>query len=173
MVAVVVEGKLAWPAVVGLPGRIRTLENEIRLAIVSHNEHDVALPAAAFRRELAEVNAAHPLARDRQRSAWRPLRIPAPLGPDGRVGLSHPLEGAKAFHQPAAGALVPAHAKNIQVETRGRIRAHMKLNLFSGSDARPRAIAFNPRAAILRFRVNGGFCQQPIASARTGILATD
>src|SRR6185369_7949924 len=37
--AVVVERELRWPAVVSLPGVIAALENEIGLAVVTHDEH--------------------------------------------------------------------------------------------------------------------------------------
>src|ERR1043165_8668619 len=43
LVAVVVKRELARPAIVGLPGVVRTLEQKISLALIAHDEDQVAL----------------------------------------------------------------------------------------------------------------------------------
>src|SRR5205807_9118720 len=64
VLAVVVERELARPAIVRLPRRVRTLENEIGRAIVADDEDEVALQSIALGGEFAEVNAARPVLRN-------------------------------------------------------------------------------------------------------------
>ena len=58
VLAIVIEGELARPTVIGLPGRVGTLKDEISRAIVAHNEDHIALNPLAERCEFAEINAA-------------------------------------------------------------------------------------------------------------------
>ena len=60
VLAVVVQRELVRPAVVGLPGRVGALEQEVGAAVVAHDEDHVALPAFPFGGELADIDAAQP-----------------------------------------------------------------------------------------------------------------
>ena len=64
VLAVIVQGELAWPAIVRLPGRVRTLEDEISRAIVADDEDDVALQTVPLGGEFAKINSAQPILRN-------------------------------------------------------------------------------------------------------------
>src|SRR5439155_17493407 len=75
LLAIVVEGELARPAVVSLPGVGAALEEEVGAAPVGDDERDVALPAPVLRRQLPEIDAAGPVVRDRDLNRGLPSAL--------------------------------------------------------------------------------------------------
>ena len=62
--SIVIERGLRGPAVVGLPGVVRALEQVARLALIANDEDDVALNTLREFGELGQVDAADPLLGD-------------------------------------------------------------------------------------------------------------
>ena len=58
---IVVEGVIVGPAVVGLPGVVRALEEHIGFAVVGDDKDDVGLETTFQEGELAEVHPADPV----------------------------------------------------------------------------------------------------------------
>src|ERR1043166_154051 len=171
IIAIVVQGELAGPAIISLPGRVRTLKDQARIPVVAHDENNVALPAFALGGELSEINPAQPIGRNRQPRAGLPVTIAHPLLTDGRVRLGHSLEWAKRQLVVSAFAAVVAHAVDVDCERRWRIGAHVKADALARANAGAIAIPFNPWAAILRLRINPRLAQKPIQRTTPLILA--
>ena len=103
LLAVVVERELAGPAVVGVPGGVGALEQEVGPAVVADDEDDVALQPLALGRELAEVDAAGPVVGDRQRDGTAPRRIRgAASGRSADRAGPCPANGPELLDQPPA-----------------------------------------------------------------------
>src|SRR5262249_52012564 len=171
--AVVVERELAGPSVVGVPGGVGDLEEEVRLAVVADDEDDIALKPLARGGELPQVDAAGPVGRDRERCAGLPGALPQPLGPDRRIGLDLARDRPELLHQPAAVALVIAHPVELQAERRGRIGADVDRDRLAGPDARLRGVALDPGAAIPGLGVDLDLGRHPVAGTGPLVLATD
>ena len=173
MLAVVIKGELAGPAVVGLPGVIRTLKNEVGAAVIAHNEDDVALQTFAFRRELAKIDAAGPVRRNLQRGARLPLAIAHALGADGWVGLHCARERPERREVTSSGPAVEAHAIHVDGERGRRIGADEELDAIARSRAGVRTVTFNPWTAILGGGIDSRVLEHPVARSRFLILAAD
>ena len=103
-----VDRVVVGPAVVGLPGVVRALKEDVGRAVVADDEDDVALPVRLGvlvdeRREPAEVDAAGPVVRESsaacdgsQRHSWRFF------GPGAGVGCALPCERPERRHEPGA-----------------------------------------------------------------------
>src|SRR5262249_38488135 len=133
--AVVVERPGARPAVVGGPGRVAALEEEIAPPVVAHDEDDVALQALPLGRQLAEVDPARPVPRDDQPGGRRTGALGEPLGADRGFRLDGAAKRPEPGEMPAALAAVVAQAVEVDDERRGRIRADPDLQGLAGPDA--------------------------------------
>src|SRR5262249_25262140 len=105
LAVVAVEGIGVGPGVVGLPGVVAALEDEVGQPIVADNEDDVALVAMLRRRQLAEVDTAHPVVGDLEGGAGLPLALAQALRADRRSGLGRAGKRSEPSHVPAALAL--------------------------------------------------------------------
>jgi DNA-binding NtrC family response regulator len=88
---------VVWPAVIGLPGNVRTLKNNIGRALVPYDENDIALYTATQGRKFAQVNAAHPIIRDPEARTRFPLALTQSISPYRRLGLRFPSERSKTL----------------------------------------------------------------------------
>ena len=84
-----VDRVVARPAVVGLPGVVGALEQDVGRAVVADDEDDVALPVGLDvgvdeRRQPAEVDAAGPVVGNRQRGRRLPPALVQVLRRRGR-----------------------------------------------------------------------------------------
>ena len=102
-----VEREVVRPAVVGLPGIVGALEQDVGRAIVADDEDDVALPVRLGvpfddRREPPEIDAAEPVGGNRQTDGRLPPALVQVLGAGrgDRLGLA--LERAERRHEPRA-----------------------------------------------------------------------
>ena len=147
-----VDRVVVGPAVVGLPGVVRALEQDVGRPVVADDEDDVALPvglggALGEGREPAQVDAAGPVGGNRQPGG----RLPAALvqvfraGLRDRLGLA--LERAERRHQAGASAAVIAHAKDLDLNRRGGSVETMMSIVSPALHALLRAIAFDPGGA--------------------------
>src|SRR5205085_11715312 len=57
ILAVIIESELAGPTIVGLPGGVRTLKEEVGRAIIADDKDKVALPPFALGSQFAEIDA--------------------------------------------------------------------------------------------------------------------
>jgi len=171
--AVVVEGELGRPAVIGAPSGVAALEREIGAAIVAHDEDDVGLKLSAEFGELAEINAAGPIARDAERGARRPLAIAEAFGSDGWIRLCDATQFAERMDFARTGAAVITHAKKIEGEVRGGIGADRESDCFTRANAVVRAITFDPWAAIFGDEIDACVGEEPIGGAGKNIFAGD
>src|SRR5207245_10443405 len=73
LLAVIVEGELAGPAVIRLPGGVGALKDQIGAAIIADDEDEVALKLFTFSGEFAEIDPARPVRRNHQLCARFPL----------------------------------------------------------------------------------------------------
>ena len=130
-----VEGIVVRPAVVGLPGVVGALEQDVGRAIVADDEDDVALPVGlgvvvGDGREPAQVDAAGPVAGDRQRRGRLPPALVA--GSWGRAsgsGCALPSNGPSSSTSRAPAAAVIAHAEDLDPEpaAAGRVETMMSI----------------------------------------------
>ena len=171
--AVVVEGELRGPAVVGLPRVVAALVDEVGAAIIAHDEDDVALQAFERGGEFADIDAAHPVGGDFDFRARLPRAVANTLGPDWRIGLHFSLERTESLHEASAIAAVVAEAEDIEGEARCGIGADVKRNRLARADAGAGAVAFDPRATVFCFRVNARVREHPVARAGPGVFVAD
>ena len=75
MLAVIIEGELIRPSVVGLPGKVAHLKNEIGLSVIADDESQITLPTFALSGQLADVNSAGPIAWDYDLGRGRPRAV--------------------------------------------------------------------------------------------------
>src|SRR5437588_6269422 len=123
LLAVVVKRPLAGPAVVCRPGGIAALEEKVTGAVIADNKDDVALQLFTLRGELADVDAARPILRDRKAHARLPLAFAQALHADGRIRLRFTFERAQMQYVPAALALIVTEAVQIDHKRRRRVGA--------------------------------------------------
>ena len=173
MSAVVIKGELVGPAVVGLPGVVRALKDQVGAAVIAHDEDDVALHPFAFGRELAEIDAAGPVRRNFQRGARLPLTIAQALGADGRVGLHCTRERPERREVTSSGPAVEAHAIHVESERGRRIGADEELDAIARPHAGVRTVTFNPWTTILGGWIDSRVLQRPVARSRFLVLAAD
>ena len=133
---IIIERKLAWPAIVSLPGRVGALEQKIRASVIAHDEDHVALPAFHFSSEFAEINSAQPVLGDFERGARLPPTFAQTVLCLRRVRLHPAFERSKAQDVSAARAAIKPHAIQVDSERRGGTCADMKANPFTGTEAR-------------------------------------
>src|SRR5207302_5444507 len=113
VLAIVIEGKLIRPAIVSLPGCVRTLEDEVGWAFIAHDKNEIALQALALRGEFAEIDAADPIAWNFKGGAWLPLAFAQPVRANQRIGLHFSRKRPETEHVASACAAVITHAIEI------------------------------------------------------------
>ena len=149
-----VERVVVRPAVVGLPGVVGALEEDVGRAIVADDEDDVALPvglvvAVGERREPSQVDAAGPVAAESSAGVARlPPALVQVLGA-GRRGPAGPCprSGPSFFIEPRTAAAVIAHAEDLDPEPPRRVGRDHDVDRLAGLDALLRAVALDPGRA--------------------------
>ena len=167
-VTIVVERELIGPAIVGLPGVIAALEQKIGLPIVAHDEDHVALQTAVQGGQLAEIDTAQPIGRNRQLGRRLPLAVAQPFRADLGLRLGSAGKLAQLLDQPPAVTAVVTGAKNVERKFRRRVGADEKLDRVASLRAGVRAITFDPRRAVTRFRLDLYLVEHP--GPRAGAL---
>jgi hypothetical protein len=109
------------PAVVGLPGVVAALEEDVRRAVVFDDEDDVALPVGfvggfGHGRETAKIDAAGPVGGNGECGEASHWHSRSRLSPISGTGCSLPIERAERGHQARARAVVVAHAEDVDGE---------------------------------------------------------
>ena len=145
--AVVVQRIPPRPLVVGLPGEIAALKQQIRRAFAFDDEDHVALDGFAHERHLAEVDSTRPIRRDRQFGCGLPPAFPRPFHPHQRDRLRLAFERPHPMHVPPAGSAVVARAIEIDREFPGRVGADVKRDLLAWVHAGLGAVPLQPRRA--------------------------
>ena len=168
--SIVIERGLRGPAVVGLPGVVRALEQVARLALVADDEDDVALNALREFGELGQVDAADPLLGDQELGAGFPLAETFALRTDLRIGLHASFERAHVAHESPGLPAVEAHPVNIDGEVRHRIGADVEGEVLARANAGSRGVALDRRAPVAGRRVDPSLGQHPISGARVEVL---
>ena len=167
---------LVRPTIVRLPRVVAALEDDVRLAAIAHDEHDVALPGVfvlglGHRRELAEINSAGPVGGDFDFGVRLPAALAETLRPDGRFGLRLHRDRAELRHVPPAGAAVVTHPIYVDRGTARRFGAEEDAKRLAGFDALMRAIAFDQRRSKALPFIGADFRELPAIRPRARILA--
>ncbi len=171
-----VERIVAGPLVVGLPGVIRALKQDIGRPVVANDEDHIALPirfvVRGNGRQPAEIDSAGPVLGNRQPGGRLPTTFVQILLAGSRCRLRLTLKRAQGGHQPGTASAVIAHAENFDRQRPGRVGGDHDLDRFAGPHALPRAIALDPGGAILA-AVDADPRQLPIGCPRFAILVFD
>src|SRR5262249_43860712 len=138
-----IERVVVGPRVIGLPGVVATLKDEVSRAVVAKDEDQVALIAVLDCGKLAEVDAAHPILGDFQRRAGFPLAFAQALLADGGRGLRLSRERAESLDVPPALALVITETIQVDHERRRRVGADVEVEFVAGANTGPRDKAFD------------------------------
>ena len=147
-----VNREVARPRVVGVPGVVGALEEDVGRAVVGDDERNVALPGGrrvvgGDHRKPAEVDAADPVGGDDEARRSLPAALVEIFFAGLGVGLRHTVKGAKRRHQSGAAAAVVAQPKDLEPEPGWGISRDEKLDPLASPDALPRAIAFDAAGA--------------------------
>ena len=171
-----VKGVVVGPAVVGLPGVVRALEEQVRRPPVPDDENDVALPVGLIprreRSELAQIDSAGPVFGDLEFEARFPAALAQPIGPDLRQGLGRALQRSRRFHQTSAVAAIVAHPVEVQSEGAGGFGADEDGEGVAGLDGLVGAVPFDAGAAIAS-AVDPDPGQLPVPCTRLAVLQFD
>ena len=138
------------PPVVGLPGVVAALKQDVRRPLVAHDEDHVALPIRLVRRRRnrrhpAEVHPAHPVRRNLQRGRRRPTTLMEILFAGLGRGLRRRGQRTKLRHFARAASAVVTGAEHLEAERPRRLRRHHDIDRLARAHTLPRAIALDPR----------------------------
>ena len=169
-----VDRKMARPGVVGVPGVVGALEEDVGGAVVGDDEGDVALPGGCRvvggdHGKPAEVHAADPVGGNLDPCRGLPAALVEIFFAGLGVGLRHALKGAKRRHQPGTAAAVVAQPKDLEPEPGWGIGGDEKLDPLASLDALPRAIAFDAAGADIIPQAH--LRELPVERSLPGILA--
>ena len=171
-----VERVIVGPAVVGLPGVVRALEEQVRRPPVPDDEDHVALPVGLVprreRSELAQIDSAGPVLGDLEFEARFPPALAQPIGPDLRQGLGLALQRPRRLHQTSAVATVVAHPVDVEAEGAGGFGADEDGEGFTGLDRLVGAIPFDVGATVAS-AVDPDAGQLPVPGAWLPVLQLD
>ena len=168
-----VDRKMARPSVVGVPGVVGALEENVGGAVVGDDERDVALPGGlrvvgGDHRKPAEVHTADPVGGNLDPCRGLPAALVEIFFARRGVGLRDAVEGPERRHQPSAAATVVAHPKDLKLEPGGGISRDEKLDPLASLDALPRAIALDAAGADVIPQAH--LRELPVERALPGIL---
>ena len=128
LVVVVKRPLVSRPTVVGLPGHVAALEEQIAGAIIAHDEDDVALHAALLGSEFAQIDAAQPIVWNLKFYGRFPLAFAQTVFAYQRIGLGFARQRIETLHETTAGSAVVTRAEDFQIKLRHWIRAHHDLD---------------------------------------------
>jgi hypothetical protein len=136
-----VNREMIWPAVIGLPGVVGALEEDVCGPFVTNDEDDVALPVRLFllineRREPSDINAARPVLRNSEACAGFPEAFVDVFDTGFRNGLCFALKGSKRLDESRPSPAVIAQAENLDATGRPRGLARGRLSRTAHHDRR-------------------------------------
>src|SRR5262249_41298977 len=143
--AVVIHGPSTGPTVVGRPGCIAALEQEIARTIILHDEDHVALEVFFLCSQFSHIDAARPFPRNYDFRRRFPSAFAQTLVANLWVRLDCSFEGPEVYQVAPAFAPVVAETINVDYVRRAGIRADHDLQPLTSSHTTARAIAFDPR----------------------------
>ncbi len=173
MFAVVVEGELGGPPVIGLPGVVAALEQEIDGPVIAHDEDDIAFKPGSAGAEASEMNAADGVAGDGPGMGDGPLAVADPFVADGWGGMGAARKIGEGGDATGTVALIEAEAEDLEVEGFGGIGADVEIDALAGADAEFGAIAFDPGTAPAGGGIDAGGGEKPVAGAGPVVFAAD
>ena len=137
------------PLVVGLPGIVGALKQNLCRAIIANDENHVALPVSLRRiffdqTQPTEIDSAHPVAGNRQCRRRGPAAFSQMLFAEFGSRLFDTGKRTKSFHQPSAASTVITGTKDLDLERMWWIGRHHDVDRFPSGNTLLGAIAFDP-----------------------------
>ena len=167
--AVVVQRVAARPLVVGVPGKIAHLEQEIRRPLVLDYEDHVALDRIVDQGQLPEVNTAGPGGGNGEPGAWLPGALAHPLHAHHGHRLRFAGEGTQTEHVASARAGIIAGPVDVDGELGRGVGADEKIECLARVRAGIRDEALQSRGAEIRL-VEAVVLQLPLHRSRTPVF---
>src|SRR5690606_27545447 len=144
---------ITGPAIVGLPGIVRALEQDICRSVIRDDKYDITLPIGILRiglkrRQPPHIHTGDPVFFDMQTKGRFPLTFMDVLVTRFRHWLLFPLKRPQFFHQPGAFSSIVSGSEYFQAKLADGIRRDHDMQRITGLHALPAAIPLDPGSPL-------------------------
>ena len=119
--------EIGGPTIVGGPGQVAALKQQIAGSVITHDEDDVALCSRIFSCQFPQIYAAQPIVGNGKFNRGFPVTFVNVILANWWYLLRGAFERVKTFHQSSPISVVVTGPKDLQIELGLRIGAHHNL----------------------------------------------